>query len=103
MTLDGSDSKQALDSDPWIGDSPGMIPMGYADLEEQALLLPEEQRASLASLLIGSLDDPESLSEEWQDELDRRMADLDTGRTKAVPAREVHAEMQRRYGILSKP
>ncbi len=76
-----------------------MIPLAYADLEEQVLLLPEEQRANLASLLIGSLDEPVALSEEWQVELDRRMADLDAGRTKAIPAAEVHAELKRRFGV----
>ena len=73
--------------------------LAYADLEKQALRLPERQRSALASLLIGSLEDEDTLSDGWKAELDKRMNNLDSGATKPVPSAQVHEEIQRRFGV----
>ena len=54
------------------------------DILKQALELKEEERAELASLLIESLDEPAEGGVEaaWAVEIERRMADLDSGSEK---------------------
>ena len=61
------------------------------DLLKQALELKEEERAELASLLIESLDEPaeEGVEAAWALEIERRMADLDSGSSKTLPWDEV--------------
>ena len=56
-------------------------------LLQTALTLSEEERADLASSLIDSLDATaeEGADEAWEREIERRIADLDSGRAKAVP------------------
>ena len=59
------------------------------DLLEQALELSRPDRATLARDLIASLDEPlepaEDVEAAWLAEIERRMDDLDAGRTHAVP------------------
>jgi putative addiction module component (TIGR02574 family) len=56
-------------------------------LYDNALALPDSERAELAAWLIESLDpgvDPE-VEEAWDAEIQRRIEDLDSGRVTAVP------------------
>ena len=51
----------------------------------------------------GDLDEDEVLTQEeweaaWIAECERRVADLDAGRTKLIPAEEVMARMKEKYG-----
>lgn len=68
-------------------------------LFEQASLLTEKDRATLAGLLIESLEsevvDPD-VEEAWRVEIDRRLAELDSGTVQTVPWEEVRAKLQRR-------
>ncbi len=64
------------------------------DLEEQALLLPPKERGELIHRLIVSLDgepedSPEAIAKAWDEEIARRVADMDAGLTKWIPADEV--------------
>ncbi|MBI4617354.1 MAG: addiction module protein [Planctomycetes bacterium] len=54
---------------------------------EEALKLPLEARAALASSLIESLDEQvdEDAEEWWSKEIARRLAELDSGRGKTIP------------------
>jgi putative addiction module component (TIGR02574 family) len=71
-----------------------------SDLDEvlrNALRLKVHDRASLAERLLASLDD---LSEEeaerlWAEEAQRRLEEYRAGRTRAVPAEEVHQKAER--------
>jgi putative addiction module component (TIGR02574 family) len=56
-------------------------------LLQTALTLSEEERADLACSLIDSLDATaeEGADEAWEREIERRIADLNSGRAKAVP------------------
>jgi putative addiction module component (TIGR02574 family) len=56
-------------------------------LLQTALTLSQEERADLACSLIDSLDATaeEGADEAWEREIERRIADLDSGRAKAVP------------------
>ena len=65
--------------------------MKLKDLEQEALRLPAEERASLAHKLILSLDEPsaEELAAAWLAEADRRARELDRGEVQPIPADEV--------------
>lgn len=56
-------------------------------LIEEALQLPEEARAALGGILLESLDGPVGTGAEstWAEEIDRRVAKLDTGASKLIP------------------
>ena len=68
-----------------------------AELFRQAAGLPENDRAALAGLLIESLDrDSESgAAAAWIDEVQRRIADMDSGAVKTLPWQNVRAKLFR--------
>jgi putative addiction module component (TIGR02574 family) len=68
------------------------------ELFAQASILSEEDRATLAGLLIESLEsevDPD-VEEAWRVEIERRLAELDSGAAETVPWEVVKAELLRR-------
>jgi len=68
------------------------------ELFAKASILSEEERATLAGLLIESLEsevDPD-VEEAWRVEIQRRVAELDAGTVKTVPWEVVKAELLRR-------
>jgi putative addiction module component (TIGR02574 family) len=68
------------------------------ELFARASNLSEQERATLAGLLIESLEseiEPD-LEEAWRDEIERRVAELDSGTAKTVPWQTVRAELLRR-------
>ena len=63
-----------------------------SELLKQALALPAEARAALASSLLESLDEDtidEAAELEWEREIARRVNELNSGTVKAVPWAEV--------------
>lgn len=71
------------------------------DLEAQALKLPLRERSELAHRLLVSLDgepdgSPEEIAQAWNEEIARRVADMEAGRTKWVPAEEVMSRVRSR-------
>ena len=62
-----------------------------SELMQKALSLSEEERADLACSLIDSLDATvdEGAQSAWEQEIARRVADLDSGRAKTVSWEEV--------------
>jgi putative addiction module component (TIGR02574 family) len=73
-----------------------------ATLCEQALALPRGDRGTLTHLLwqwfpwvdgVFGFDDPEFIAE-----LDRRMADMESGKSKSIPNEEVMRQMKEKYG-----
>lgn len=65
------------------------------ELLQRALSLSDEERASLAYSLLDSLDTPadENVEAAWNREIARRIADLDSGKSKTVPREEVRAQI----------
>jgi putative addiction module component (TIGR02574 family) len=62
------------------------------ELMKQALALPPGERIELAEVLLSSVDgfaSPE-IEAAWREEIERRVKDFEEGRTKSVPAEEVH-------------
>jgi putative addiction module component (TIGR02574 family) len=69
------------------------------EIEEQALRLTPKERGELAHRLIVSLDgkpedSPEAIAKAWDEEIARRVADMDAGRTKWIPADEVMTKLR---------
>jgi putative addiction module component (TIGR02574 family) len=58
-----------------------------SELLQKALSLSEEERAELAGSLIESLDTTVDAAAEaaWNEEIARRIEDLDSGKTKTIP------------------
>ena len=58
-----------------------------SELLKKALALPPEARAALAGSLLDSLDDnlDASAEEEWNEEIARRIQELDSGKVKPIP------------------
>ena len=67
-------------------------------VESAALALDEEERARLAQRLMSSLTRDSEFNEEWDAEVRRRVALLETGVAETVPADEVFAEARKRLG-----
>lgn len=69
-----------------------------SDLFKQALDLDERDRATLAGLLIESLEEEldDDLEATWRAEVKRRVAELESGEVKAVPWEEVKAKLLQR-------
>jgi len=66
-----------------------------AELLKKALSLPVSERADLAGSLIESLDDTqdESVAAAWDEEVARRMADIDCGAVKPVSLEEARRRL----------
>lgn len=68
------------------------------ELEDQALQLTLQERGELIHRLIVSLDGPaedtpEEIAKAWDEEIARRVADMEAGRTQWIPAEEVFKEV----------
>jgi putative addiction module component (TIGR02574 family) len=68
------------------------------DLFDEAMRLEPQERATLMRLLIEALDaDTEEGAEDaWRVEIERRMAELDSGSVETIPWEEVRARLYRR-------
>lgn len=71
------------------------------ELKAQALKLSTKERSELVQRLIVSLDGepegtPEEIAKAWEDEIARRVADMDAGRTKWNSLEEVMTELRAR-------
>lgn len=70
-------------------------------LVSDALELPAHERAQLAHRLIISLDediedDPAEVQRAWEDEIRRRMAEVDAGTAALIPTEQVFSELRAR-------
>ena len=67
-------------------------------IEIEALQLSPKERGELIHRLIVSLesepeDSPEAIAKAWDEEIARRVADMDAGKTVWIPAEEVFARL----------
>jgi putative addiction module component (TIGR02574 family) len=69
----------------------------HPDIFDAALALPLDERAELVRELLASLDepfdDPESVGAEWDAEIERRLAEIDSGKTVLLSEDEVRARL----------
>jgi putative addiction module component (TIGR02574 family) len=65
-----------------------------SDLLRRALELPVDERAALANTLLDSLEiTDQSVQEAWDEEVKRRMEDLNAGKAVTVPWEQLHREL----------
>jgi putative addiction module component (TIGR02574 family) len=65
-----------------------------SDLLKRALALPVDERAALANTLLDSLEQAqESAQAAWDEEVARRMQDLNAGKAVTVPWEDLHQEL----------
>jgi putative addiction module component (TIGR02574 family) len=71
----------------------------HPEVFDAALALPLDERGELARKLIESLDvpfdDPEDVEAEWNAEIERRLAGIDSGQTVLLAADEVRTRLKR--------
>ena len=67
------------------------------EILEAALKLEPGDRAHLVAELSASLEGVE-LGEVWDDEIQRRIDDIDAGRVQPVPGEEVLSRLEQRFG-----
>jgi putative addiction module component (TIGR02574 family) len=71
------------------------------ELYAEARQLPREQAAELIDLLlIDTFSEPDpAVDEAWGREIDRRLAELESGAVKGIPAEEVMAKARKLVGL----
>jgi len=72
----------------------------FAQIEQQARALSDDERARLALSLIESLEpaDAGDVETAWRAEIEARLVAYDCGEVKAIPGEEVFAEIRRLLG-----
>lgn len=66
------------------------------ELSSQARTLPPADRVRLAEALLATVHEPDDeIEAAWADEIQLRIADIDAGTAKLIPAEEAFAEIRR--------
>ena len=66
------------------------------ELSQKARLLPPEERVRLAEELLATVQEVDvEVEAAWDEEIRRRLAEIDSGTAKLIPAEEVFAEVRR--------
>ncbi len=66
-------------------------------LEAEVLRLPAAERALLVQALVASLDEDASVEEAWAEEVDRRLAQIESGEVQLIPGREALAKLKAKF------
>ena len=76
------------------------MPMTVKELYAEARRLPPDQAAELMDLLlVDTYSEPDpAIEEAWGREIDRRIAELESGKVKGIPAEEVFAKARKIIG-----
>lgn len=67
---------------------------GLEKLEAEALKLPPEDRAALAQKLLASLEENADIEEAWAVEVERRIAEVESGAVQLIPMEEALAHVR---------
>lgn len=66
------------------------------ELSQRALELPPEERVRLAERLLATVHEVDAeVDAAWDEEIKRRLAEIDNGTVELIPAEEVFAEVRR--------
>lgn len=63
-------------------------------LESEALKLTVDERAALAQRLLASLDEDAEIEDAWAAEIERRIADVESGAVQVIPIAEALARVR---------
>ena len=70
------------------------MPATLEAISQDALVLPTDQRMTLAYRLLVSVDAQPGADEAWESEINKRIARFDSGSAQTVPASEVFAQLR---------
>ncbi len=71
---------------------------GMKEIIQEAASLPVEERAIVIDSLLRTLNPPDTeIEKEWLEVAKRRVAELRSGRVKAIPGDEVFAKIRERF------
>jgi putative addiction module component (TIGR02574 family) len=73
------------------------MPSDFDDWKARIGTFTVEQRTELARALIESLDEDPDAQAAWDAELNRRVADIKSGRAIGRPAEQVYADLRKKY------
>jgi len=77
-----------------------MVDWNADALADQLLALPSVDRARLAQLLLASIEGVDAdAARAWDEEIERRAHELESGLVRGIPAAEVFAEVERRLQL----
>ena len=76
------------------------MPSSFESVAEQALSLPAGERLRLATELLGSVEPgrSEDVERAWEEEIQRRIARIDSGEAKGRPWDDIKQDFDSRYG-----
>lgn len=63
-------------------------------LEAEALMLSSGERAAFAQVLLASLDEDVEIEEAWAVEVERRIADVESGAVRGIPIAQALAQVR---------
>jgi putative addiction module component (TIGR02574 family) len=82
---------------PWsIAQEDFTMSLTYQQVAQAAMQLSPDERVDLAEKLWVSVDTPEAIAAAWDEEIARRVAQLEAGEVESVPAEQVIAELRAR-------
>ena len=68
--------------------------MSYEEILQQAMALPENERGALAEELMDTLEPEDEDDPELTAIVERRMAEIESGAVKTIPAEDVHERLK---------
>lgn len=68
--------------------------MREEEIEAAAMQMTKSSRARLAGMLLGSLDDEDEIENAWDEEIERRVREIDSGEVELIPGEQVMAELR---------
>ena len=71
-----------------------VMSLAYDQLAAEAVRLSAKERADLADKLWMSVDTPEAVAAAWDAEIERRIAQIDSGEVETIPFEQVMAELR---------
>lgn len=74
------------------------MPTPIEKIRAEAMKLSPEERADLAEMLWLSVDSAEEVDAAWDEEIARRIRQIDAGDVECVPWETVMAELRAKYG-----
>ncbi len=74
------------------------MPTPIEQIRAEAMKLSPEERAELAEMLWLSVDSAEEVEAAWDEEIARRIRQIDAGEVECVPWDTVMAELRAKYG-----
>jgi putative addiction module component (TIGR02574 family) len=68
--------------------------MREEEIEAAAMQMTKSSRARLAGMLLGSLDDEDEIEAAWDEEIERRVREIDSGEVALISGEQVMAELR---------